>query len=47
MAAGSADAMATPATMRAIDPGAVFLPGLPHNAHVADPGAVVALLDGV
>lgn len=44
MAAGTADAMASPATMRALDPGAVFLPGLPHNAHVADPGTVAALL---
>lgn len=44
MVAGTADAMASPATMLAIDPGAVFMPGLPHNAHVADPGAVAALL---
>jgi pimeloyl-ACP methyl ester carboxylesterase len=45
LAAGACDPMASPATMRRIDPGAVQLPGLPHNAHVADPGAVVALLD--
>lgn len=45
LAAGSADPMASPATMRRIDPGAVLLPGLPHSAHVADPAAVAALLD--
>lgn len=44
MVAGSDDPMVTPATMRALDPGALFLPGLPHNAHVADPGAVAALI---
>lgn len=44
MAAGTADPMASPDTMRALDPGAVFLPGLPHNAHVANPEAVAALL---
>lgn len=44
LAAGACDPMATPATMRRIDPDAVLLPGLPHNAHVADPGAVAALL---
>lgn len=45
MAAGTADAMASPDTMRRLDPGARFLPGLPHNAHVADPERVAALLD--
>ncbi len=44
MVAGTADPMATPATMRALDPGALFLPDLPHNAHVADPKAVAALV---
>lgn len=44
MVAGTADAMATPATMRSIDSGALFLPDLPHNAHVADPAAVAALV---
>lgn len=46
LAAGADDPMASPATMRRLDPGAVLLPGLSHNAHVADPGAVAALLDG-
>lgn len=46
LAAGADDPMASPATLRALDPGAILLPGLPHNAHVADPGAVAALLDG-
>lgn len=45
LAAGADDPMASPATMRRLDPGAVLLPGLPHNAHVADPAAVAALLD--
>lgn len=45
MAAGSADAMASPDSMRRLDPAARFLPGLPHNAHVADPVQVAALLD--
>lgn len=44
LAAGADDPMASPATLRRIDPGAVLLPGLPHNAHVADPVAVAALL---
>lgn len=45
LAAGGDDPMASPATLRRLDPGAVILPGLPHNAHVADPAAVAALLD--
>lgn len=45
LAAGTGDRMVSRETLRAIDPGAVFLPGLPHNAHVADPGAVAALID--
>lgn len=44
LVAGTEDPMANPETMRRIDPAARLLPGLPHNAHVADPGAVVALL---
>jgi pimeloyl-ACP methyl ester carboxylesterase len=45
LAAGADDPMASPATMRRLDPRAVLLPGLPHNAHVADPAAAAALLD--
>ena len=45
LAAGGADPMVNPATLRAIDPGAVFLADLPHNAHVADPAAVLGLLE--
>jgi len=45
MAAGTADAMASPDTMRRLDPAARFLPDLPHNAHVADPAQIAALLD--
>lgn len=45
LAAGTDDPMATPATMRRIDPGAILLPGLPHNAHVAGPQAVADLLE--
>ncbi|MCA0206407.1 MAG: alpha/beta hydrolase [Proteobacteria bacterium] len=45
MAAGSGDPMVTLAQMRAIDAGAMLLDGLPHNAHVAAPERVLALLD--
>ncbi|WP_417627650.1 alpha/beta fold hydrolase [Pararhodobacter aggregans] len=45
MAAGSGDPMVTLAQMRGIDPGALLLDGLPHNAHVAAPERVLALLD--
>lgn len=45
LAAGGADTMITPQTLQRLDPGAVFLPNLPHNAHVADPAAVAALLE--
>lgn len=44
LAAGAADPMASPDTMRRLDPGAVLLAGLPHNAHVADPRAVADLI---
>lgn len=44
LAAGAEDPMVSPATMRRLDPGAILLPGLPHNAHVANPEAVAALL---
>ncbi|MCC0075124.1 MAG: alpha/beta hydrolase [Rhodobacter sp.] len=45
LSAGSDDPMVSLETMLRIDPGARALPGLPHNAHVTDPAAVVALLD--
>ncbi len=45
LAAGSADPMASPTTMRVIDPGAIFLPGSPHSAQLADPEAVAALVE--
>lgn len=44
MAAGSEDPMVDLATMQGIDPAARTLPGLPHNAHVAAPEAVAALI---
>lgn len=44
MAAGADDPMASPDSMRRLDPGAVLLPGLPHNAQVADPVAVADLV---
>lgn len=45
LAAGADDPMATPATMQRIDPGAILLPGLPHNAHVVAPRTVADLLE--
>ena len=44
LAAGADDPMASPDTMRRLDPRAILLPGLPHNAHVADAAAVAALI---
>ena len=44
MAVGSEDPMVDLATMKGIDPAARTLPGLPHNAHVAAPEAVAALV---
>ena len=44
MAAGAEDPMVDLATMQAVSPDAQTLPGLPHNAHVVDPEAVIALL---
>lgn len=44
MAAGAGDTMVSLAEMRAIDPGARLLDGLPHNAHVAGPAQVAALV---
>ena len=40
LASGEKDAMAPLAPMRALDPNAVMLPGLGHNAHWEDPEAV-------
>ncbi|MEU0531360.1 alpha/beta fold hydrolase [Amycolatopsis tolypomycina] len=44
LAAGENDLMSRPEQLRALDPGAVTLAGLGHNAHVEDPAAVRALL---
>ncbi|SEC15333.1 Pimeloyl-ACP methyl ester carboxylesterase [Amycolatopsis tolypomycina] len=44
LAAGENDPMSRPEQLRALDPGAVTLAGLGHNAHVEDPAAVRALL---
>ncbi|GAA1958838.1 alpha/beta fold hydrolase [Amycolatopsis minnesotensis] len=44
LAAGETDGMSRPEHLRALDPDAVTLAGLGHNAHVEDPAAVRALL---
>ena len=44
LARGEHDAMVTADQLAALDPAAVTLPGLGHNAHVEDPAAVLALL---
>jgi pimeloyl-ACP methyl ester carboxylesterase len=44
LTAGSEDPMVTLEAMRRVDPQARTLPGLPHNAHVTDPGRIAALL---
>jgi pimeloyl-ACP methyl ester carboxylesterase len=44
LARGEHDAMVTGDQLRALTPDAVDLPGLGHNAHVEDPGAVLRLL---
>jgi pimeloyl-ACP methyl ester carboxylesterase len=44
LAAGENDPMSRPGRLRALDPDAVTLAGLGHNAHVEDPAAVRALL---
>jgi pimeloyl-ACP methyl ester carboxylesterase len=44
LAAGENDPMSRPDQLRALDPDAVTLAGLGHNAHVEDPAAVRALL---
>jgi pimeloyl-ACP methyl ester carboxylesterase len=44
LAAGEHDPMSRPGQLRALDPDAVTLPGLGHNAHVEDPAAVRALV---
>lgn len=45
LAAGENDPMSRPDQLRALDPDAVVLTGLGHNAHVEDPAAVRALLE--
>ncbi|RZQ59635.1 alpha/beta fold hydrolase [Amycolatopsis suaedae] len=44
LAAGETDPMSRPGQLRELDPDAVSLAGLGHNAHVEDPAAVRALL---
>ena len=44
LARGQHDPMVSDAQLRALDPGAVSLPGLAHNAHVEHPAAVLDLL---
>jgi pimeloyl-ACP methyl ester carboxylesterase len=44
LARGENDALQTTAQLRALDPDAVELPGLGHNAQVEDPGAVWELV---
>jgi pimeloyl-ACP methyl ester carboxylesterase len=44
LARGERDAMVSAEQLRALDPDAVDLPGLGHNAHVEDPRAVAALV---
>lgn len=45
LAAGEHDPMGPPAHLRELRSDAVALPGLGHNAHVEDPGALAPLLD--
>jgi pimeloyl-ACP methyl ester carboxylesterase len=45
LAAGEHDPMRRPEQLRALDPDAVTLAGLGHNAHVEDPAAIRALLE--
>ncbi|GAB4258517.1 MAG: alpha/beta fold hydrolase [Pararhodobacter sp.] len=45
IAAGAEDPMVSLETMRRISAEATALPGLPHNAHVAAPGTIAALVD--
>ena len=45
LASGGADTMAPIADVRQLDPAAIELPGLVHNAHVQDPAAVWALAE--
>jgi pimeloyl-ACP methyl ester carboxylesterase len=44
LARGQNDAMVSLGELRALDPGAVDLPGLGHNAHVESPQAVLDLI---
>ncbi|GAA1286422.1 alpha/beta fold hydrolase [Pseudonocardia aurantiaca] len=46
LARGEHDAMVGADQLRALTPDAVDLPGLGHNAHVEDPRAVAALVEG-
>jgi pimeloyl-ACP methyl ester carboxylesterase len=44
LAAGEDDPMCPPEQLRALQPAAVVLPGLGHNAHVQNPDALLPLL---
>lgn len=44
LARGAGDPMVTAGQLAELDPAAVTLPGLGHNAHVEDPAAVLGLL---
>jgi len=44
LAAGENDPMSKPAQLRALQPSAVTLPGLGHNAHVEDPAVAYRLV---
>ena len=44
LAAGEHDSMVAAEQMQALDPEAVILPGLGHNAHVEDPAAIWELI---
>ncbi|MFI7122912.1 alpha/beta fold hydrolase [Amycolatopsis sp. NPDC049868] len=47
LAAGENDPMSRLEQLRALSPASIELPGLGHNAHVEDPGAVRAALGGL
>jgi pimeloyl-ACP methyl ester carboxylesterase len=44
LAVGENDQMCSPEQVKEVDANAVVLPGLGHNAHVEDPGAMVKLI---
>jgi pimeloyl-ACP methyl ester carboxylesterase len=44
LAVGEQDQMCSPEQVKEVDANAIVLPGLGHNAHVEDPGAMVKLI---